>query len=197
MRFTLLATAASLMTACLVYAQATTAAYPTVPNAGTKWKAGSTVKVEWKLTDPANKTPMSIRLYHGEPTHLTEDATLGAGEAGATSAQVTLPTNLTSDWYAVRVGEDDSYSHYFIIQGTGAIPTGAPPGANSTALPTSSALPTSTLPATTTSASATASVTNPSATKPAGASPTGAAGALKAGSLAMGAAAVVAAAFAF
>ncbi|KAF9973721.1 hypothetical protein BGZ73_003021 [Actinomortierella ambigua] len=197
MRFTFLTCAATLMASCAVYAQGPTAAYPTVPNAATKWKAGTTAKAVWRLTDPKNQTPMVIRLYHGEPTHLTEDGIIGTGKPGATSAEVKLEPTLPSDWYAIRVGEDDSYSHYFLIQGTGPLPVGPPPGSNTTASVTATtALATTTLPVTTTTALATTTAATPTITKPSTAPPSSAA-ALKIGSLAMGAVAVVAAALAF
>ncbi|KAG0235117.1 hypothetical protein BGW42_005767 [Actinomortierella wolfii] len=198
MRFSFLAAAASLLTAFVAYAQQppennNAAVKPTDPIASTKWKAGATATVKWELTDKYKGNALTIRLYHGDPAHFTEDAVLGTAPAGSTSFKVNVPANLKSDWYSIRVGDDDSYSHPFLIEGTGPLPTGGPPTAapaTPTAAPTTA--PASSVVPTTARASATATVT-----KPATASPTGAAGSLKAGSMAIGAAALVAAALAF
>ncbi|KAF9132415.1 hypothetical protein BGW39_000203 [Mortierella sp. 14UC] len=128
-------------------------AYPTVPIASTVWNAGATV----------------TRIV----------TTLGVGSPGATSLSASLPADLKSGYYSVRIG--DSYSSYFVIRGEGPIPTGP----LSTAVTTVSMLPTSVTP--------TISPTIPTSsvalfpvitTTPSTPKPTNGAGSLKAGAIA-------------
>ncbi|KAF9185679.1 hypothetical protein BGZ51_002510 [Haplosporangium sp. Z 767] len=109
-------------------------AYPTAPVATTVWNAGANVTVQWKLNDSGEKAALGVDLFKGDPAHQTLVKKLGTGAPGKTSLKVTLPLKLDSDWYSVRIG--DSYSHYFMIKGTGPIPTGSPPTAVPTVLPT-------------------------------------------------------------
>ncbi|KAG0034934.1 hypothetical protein BGZ82_005545 [Podila clonocystis] len=160
MRFSVIAIAATLLSACSVMAQQ---AYPTVPISTTKWNAGAEVTIKWRLNAPATKTPLAVDLLTGTSAasqHVVK--TLGTGTAGGTSLKVLLPADLASGWYSIRIG--DSYSAFFTIAGKGPVPTApAPPSVNATAtlLPTSalpnitsttSALPTSTSAATTVTA---------------------------------------------
>ncbi|KAF9390408.1 hypothetical protein CPB97_009369 [Podila verticillata] len=150
MRFTIAAVVASLMTACTVMADQ---AFPTAPVANTVWNAGAKVNVQWKLVAPEAKTGLVVTLFKGDPAHQTQVEILGTGKPAATSLQVTIPAKLESGWYSVRIG--DSWSHYFAIKGTGAMPTGpAPTGISPTS---SGALPVPTGNGT----SSTASVTIP------------------------------------
>ncbi|KAF9923977.1 hypothetical protein FBU30_005963 [Linnemannia zychae] len=189
MRFSILAIAASVIGA--VMAQASTQAYPTVPVASTVWNAGAAVTVQWKLGTPAPTTGLTVTLFKGDPAHQTQVQELGTGAVGATSLKVTLPKDLASDWYSVRIGSD-SYSHYFLIKGTGPAPTapaptGAAPTTATTANPTSA---TSASVKPTTAASATTTPTVPTTNK-------SAAGVLAAAPVAAAAVAVAAAAFVF
>ncbi|KAG0333282.1 hypothetical protein BG000_009300 [Podila horticola] len=134
MRFTIAAIVASLMTACTVMADQ---AFPTAPVANTVWNAGAKVTVQWKLVASEAKTGLTVTLFKGDPAHQTQVEILGTGKPAATSLQATIPAKLESGWYSVRIG--DSWSHYFAIKGTGALPTGpAPTGITSTS---SGALP--------------------------------------------------------
>lgn len=94
--------------------------------------SGEPATVQWKLNPPAVKTGLDVELYKGDPAHQTLVAKLGTGAPGGTSLKVTIPPKLNSDWYSIRVG--DSYSHYFVVKGAGAVPTGAAPtmGSNAT-----------------------------------------------------------------
>ncbi|KAF9084420.1 hypothetical protein BGX29_002566, partial [Mortierella sp. GBA35] len=105
---------------------------PTAPTTSTIWNAGASVTVRWTLISPATTTSLKIELIGGQdPRTQKTIATLGTGVAGGTSLLVTLPANLKSDYYIVRIG--DSYSDSFIIRGTGNFPTGpAPPPADGT-----------------------------------------------------------------
>ncbi|KAG9325607.1 hypothetical protein KVV02_000632 [Mortierella alpina] len=106
-------------------------AYPTLPVANTIWTSPSNVTVQWKLGTPPATTALAVELFKGDPSHQTLVQKLGTGKPGATSLKVAIPAKLESNWYSVRIG--DSYSHPFIIKGTGPVPTGpAPTGGNST-----------------------------------------------------------------
>ncbi|KAF9904582.1 hypothetical protein EC991_002571 [Linnemannia zychae] len=159
MRFSVLAVAASLIGAAM--AQVATQAYPTVPVANTVWTAGTAVTVQWKLGSPAPTAGLSVTLFKGDPAHQTLVQELGTGAVGATSLKATLPKDLASDWYSIRIGAD-SYSHYFLIKGTGPVPTApAPTGITPTTatVATPSATTNSTLkPTTVTSATPTPTV---------------------------------------
>ncbi|KAG0071984.1 hypothetical protein BGZ89_008713 [Linnemannia elongata] len=189
MRFSVLAVAASLISAAV--AQVATQAYPTVPVANTVWNAGADVTVQWKLGSPAPTAGLLVTLFKGDPAHQTKVIDLGTGAAGATSLKATLPKDLASDWYSVRIGAD-SYSHYFLIKGTGPAPT-APAPTGVTATTSSVAVPSVTnsnstvkpTTATTTTATPVATVNK------------NAAGYLSAAPLAMAAVAVAAAALVF
>ncbi|KAF8964849.1 hypothetical protein BGZ46_000714 [Entomortierella lignicola] len=184
MRFTIVAVVASLISA--VMAQD---AYPTAPIATTQWVAGTSPTVQWKLTNPANKTALSIDLFKGDPTHQQQVQSFGNAPAGATSFKITLPATLPADFYSIRIG--DAYSHYFVIKSaTGATPTGVMPTAAVANATTSAVLPAKTANATVTSASATATGTTTAAKPASGAS------ALTVGPIAV-AAALVAAVMAF
>ncbi|GJJ69191.1 hypothetical protein EMPS_01537 [Entomortierella parvispora] len=106
-------------------------AFPIAPVAETVWTSGGAATVQWKLNPPAVKTGLDVELYKGDPAHQTLVSKLGTGAPGGTSLKVTIPPKLNSDWYSVRVG--DSYSHYFIIKGVGAAPTGPAPTSGSNA----------------------------------------------------------------
>lgn len=159
MRFSVIAIAATLLSACSVMAQQ---AYPTAPVSTTKWNAGAEVTIKWKLNSPATKTPLTVDLLTGTSAasqHVVK--TLGTGTAGGTSLKVSLPTNLASGWYSIRIG--DSYSAFFTIVGKGPVPTfPAPPSVNATTtlLPTSAYpnITSTTLALRTTSSTATATV---------------------------------------
>ncbi|KAK3848319.1 MAG: hypothetical protein J3R72DRAFT_428792 [Linnemannia gamsii] len=188
MRFSVLAIAASVIGA--VMAQAATQAYPTVPVANTVWTAGTDVTVQWKLGTPAPTAGLTVTLFKGDPAHQQLVKELGTGAAGATSLKTTLPKDLASDWYSVRIGTD-SYSHYFLIKGTGPVPT-APAPTGVTPTTATVATPTATVP----------SVTKPTATVTASSTPTptnnqNAAGYLTAAPVAMAAVAAAAAALVF
>ncbi|KAF9130538.1 hypothetical protein BGW39_002948 [Mortierella sp. 14UC] len=189
MRFSVLAVAASLIGAAM--AQVATQAYPTVPVANTVWTAGTAVTVQWKLGTPAPTAGLTVTLFKGDPAHQTLVQDLGTGAAGATSLKATLPKDLASDWYSIRIGAD-SYSHYFLIKGTGPVPTapaptGATPTSATVAIP--SATTNSTVKSTTvTSASPTPTTENRNQN---------AAGFLTAAPVAMAAVAAAAAAFVF
>ncbi|KAG0034045.1 hypothetical protein BGZ81_006386 [Podila clonocystis] len=165
MRFSVIAIAATLLSACSVMAQQ---AYPTVPISTTKWSAGVEVTIKWRLNAPATKTPLAVDLLTGTSAasqHVVK--ALGTGTAGGTSLKVLLPADLASGWYSIRIG--DSYSAFFTIVGKGPVPTApAPPSVNATAtlLPTS-ALPnitstTSALPTSSSGATVTAPTPAPS-----------------------------------
>lgn len=189
MRFSIFAVAVSFIGAAM--AQAASQAYPTVPVASTVWTAGTTVTVQWKLGTPAPTTGLGITLFKGDPAHQTLVQDLGTSAVGATSLKVALPKDLTSDWYSLRIGTD-SYSHYFLIKGTGPVPTApAPTGIASTTavLPTTTASSNSTIKSTATT-TAIATPTVPTVAK-------NAAGYLTAAPVAMAAVAVAAAALVF
>ncbi|CAO3574630.1 unnamed protein product [Mortierella alpina] len=123
---------AAVLVASLIGAVMAQQAYPTLPVANTIWNSPSNVTVQWKLGTPPATTALAVDLFKGDPTHQTLVQKLGAGKAGATSLKVEIPAKLESNWYSIRIG--DSYSHPFIIKGTGPVPTGpAPTGGNSTA----------------------------------------------------------------
>ncbi|KAF9957225.1 hypothetical protein BGZ70_009591 [Mortierella alpina] len=110
-------------------------AYPTLPVANTVWNSPSNVTVQWKLGTPPATTALAVDLFKGDPSHQTLVQKLGSGKAGATSLKVEIPAKLESNWYSIRIG--DSYSHPFIIKGTGPVPTGhAPTGGNNSTAPT-------------------------------------------------------------
>ncbi|KAG0361274.1 hypothetical protein BG005_008703 [Podila minutissima] len=150
MRFTIAAVVASLMTACTVIADQ---AFPTAPVANTVWSAGAKVNVQWKLVAPEAKTGLTVTLFKGDPAHQTQVEVLGTGKPAATSLQVTIPAKLASGWYSIRIG--DSWSHYFAIKGTGAMPTGpAPTGVTPTSKPVPTGNGTSSTPSSTISTTA-------------------------------------------
>ncbi|KAG0055510.1 hypothetical protein BGZ83_008386 [Gryganskiella cystojenkinii] len=136
MRFSIIAAATALVSA--VMAQQ---AYPTAPIGTTVWTSGASVTVKWTLNPPAAKTGLTVSLFKGDPAHQTLVQDLGVGAPGGTSLQVTIPAKLPSDWYSLRIG--DSYTHYFLIKGTGVAPT-APPAVVTTTVPATSSAPTST-----------------------------------------------------
>ncbi|KAK3840003.1 MAG: hypothetical protein JOS17DRAFT_725654 [Linnemannia elongata] len=184
MRFSVLAIVATLLSVALGQQ-----AYPTVPVASTKWNAGAAVTIKWNLNSPAATTGLKIDLLTGNnPQSQTVVATLGTGAPGATKFAATLPANLKSGYYSVRIG--DSYSSYFLIQGEGPVPTGPlPTAATTTASPTVPSTTTSTpLPPSSSVVPLPAITTTPSAPKPSGSG----AGFLKAGVVAPVAAAAVA-----
>ncbi|KAG0197104.1 hypothetical protein BGX28_009377 [Mortierella sp. GBA30] len=101
-------------------------AYPTAPVANTTWNSPSNVTVQWKLNTPPATTGLAVDLFKGDdPTHQTLVKNLGTGKPGATSLKVQIPAKLASGWYSIRIG--DSYSHPFVIKGTGPVPTGPAP----------------------------------------------------------------------
>ncbi|KAF8951504.1 hypothetical protein CPC16_010707 [Podila verticillata] len=157
MKFSVVALAGSLMSAASVFAQV----YPTAPITTTVWKAGAAVTVTWKWNPTPVTTPLDVTLFTGEITHQTQVVQLGTSVANAVSLKVTLPADLASSWYSLRIGTD--WSAPFIIQGTGPVPTGpAPTAATSTAaLPTAN---TTTASVTLTSATATSTTTKPATT---------------------------------
>ncbi|KAG9061883.1 hypothetical protein KI688_007034 [Linnemannia hyalina] len=164
-------------------------AYPTVPVASTKWNAGAAVNIKWKLNAPAATAGLKIDLLTGDnPQSQKVVATLGTGAPGATSFAATLPANLKSAYYSVRIG--DSYTSYFLIQGEGPVPTGPLPTPVTTTVTTTVPVTTTSKPVQSTSTFAPLPVIT---TTPAGAKPTGSgAGFLKAGVVAPVAAAAVA-----
>ncbi|KAF9296381.1 hypothetical protein BGZ88_012769 [Linnemannia elongata] len=184
MRFSVLAIVATLLSVALAQQ-----AYPTAPVATTKWNAGAAVTIKWNLNPPAATAGLKIDLLTGDnPQSQRVVATLGTGAPGATKFAATLPANLKSGYYSVRIG--DSYSSYFLIQGEGPVPTGPLPTAATTTLISS-------IPVTSSATVAPTSTVAPlpviSTTTPAGAKPTGSgAGFLKAGVVAPVAAAAVA-----
>ncbi|KAG0081569.1 hypothetical protein BGZ90_007236 [Linnemannia elongata] len=184
MRFSVLAIVATLISVALAQQ-----AYPTVPVATTKWNAGAAVTIKWNLNPPAATAGLKIDLLTGDnPQSQRVVATLGTGAPGATKFAATLPANLKSGYYSVRIG--DSYSSYFLIQGEGPVPTGPLPTAATTTLISS-------IPVTSSATVAPTSTVAPlpviPTTTPAGAKPTGSgAGFLKAGVVAPVAAAAVA-----
>ncbi|KAG0064150.1 hypothetical protein BGZ89_009326 [Linnemannia elongata] len=184
MRFSVLAIVATLLSVALAQQ-----AYPTAPVATTKWNAGAAVTIKWNLSPPAATAGLKIDLLTGDnPQSQRVVATLGTGAPGATKFAATLPANLKSGYYSVRIG--DSYSSYFLIQGEGPVPTGPLPTAATTTLISS-------IPVTSSATVAPTSTVAPlpviPTTTPAGAKPTGSgAGFLKAGVVAPVAAAAVA-----
>ncbi|KAG0025277.1 hypothetical protein BGZ81_007289 [Podila clonocystis] len=180
MRFSAIALAGSLMSAASVFAQV----YPTAPITTTVWKAGADVTVAWKWNPTPVTTPLDITLFTGEISHQTEVAKLGTSVANAVSLKVTLPADLASSWYSLRIGTE--WSAPFIIQGTGAVPTGPAP---TRAASTTAALPTAN---TTTAASTAASTTKASATATGTPTPTGSGANALTASMALAAAAIVA-----
>ncbi|OAQ26292.1 hypothetical protein K457DRAFT_140469 [Linnemannia elongata AG-77] len=184
MRFSVLAIVATLLSVALAQQ-----AYPTAPVATTKWNAGAAVTIKWNLNPPAATAGLKIDLLTGDnPQSQRVVATLGTGAPGATKFAATLPANLKSGYYSVRIG--DSYSSYFLIQGEGPVPTGPLPTAATTTLISS-------IPVTSSATVAPTSTVAPlpviTTTTPAGAKPTGSgAGFLKAGVVAPVAAAAVA-----
>lgn len=184
MRFSVLAIVATLLSVALAQQ-----AYPTAPVATTKWNAGAAVTIKWNLNPPAATAGLKIDLLTGDnPQSQRVVATLGTGAPGATKFAATLPANLKSGYYSVRIG--DSYSSYFLIQGEGPVPTGPLPTAATTTLLSS-------IPVTSSATVAPTSTVAPlpviPTTTPAGAKPTGSgAGFLKAGVVAPVAAAAVA-----
>ncbi|KAK5820599.1 hypothetical protein F5H01DRAFT_338880 [Linnemannia elongata] len=184
MRFSVLAIVATLLSVALAQQ-----AYPTAPVATTKWSAGAAVTIKWNLNPPAATAGLKIDLLTGDnPQSQRVVATLGTGAPGATKFAATLPANLKSGYYSVRIG--DSYSSYFLIQGEGPVPTGPLPTAATTTLISS-------IPVTSSATVAPTSTVAPlpviPTTTPAGAKPTGSgAGFLKAGVVAPVAAAAVA-----
>ncbi|KAF9345446.1 hypothetical protein BGX26_003123 [Mortierella sp. AD094] len=191
MRFSIAAVAASLLS--VVMAQQ---AYPTVPVEGTVWVAGQSPSVEWKLTNPADKTAMTIDLFKGDPTHQTQVQSFGSAPAGATKFKITLPATLAADYYSIRIG--DAFSHYFTIKSSaGVAPTGtmpAPPVANATTT-ASISLPTTTPSKNTTTTTAGANTTLPTPTGNSStvAKPTSGANSMAAGPMVIAAALVAAA----
>ncbi|KAF9314049.1 hypothetical protein BG003_004578 [Podila horticola] len=180
MRFSVVALTGSLMSAASVFAQV----YPTAPITTTVWKAGSDVTVAWKWNPTPVTTPLDVTLFTGEISHQTEVAKLGTSVANSLNLKVTVPANLASSWYSLRIGTE--WSAPFIIQGTGAIPTGpAPTSASSTiaALPTANATTASTTASSTTKATTTVTGTP---------TPTGSGASALTASMAMAAAAIVA-----
>ncbi|KAG0292754.1 hypothetical protein BGZ96_003734 [Linnemannia gamsii] len=139
MRFSIVAVVATLLSVALA-----NQAYPTAPVASTKWKAGTPVTIKWTLPSPAATTGLKIELLTGEnPQSQRVVATLGTGAPGATKFAATLPVDLKSGYYTVRIG--DSYSSYFLIQGEGAVPTGPLPTAVTTSTPVNTINPTASL----------------------------------------------------
>ncbi|KAF9089247.1 hypothetical protein BGX29_006261 [Mortierella sp. GBA35] len=141
MRFSILAIAATVIGAAVAQTSSSQA-YPTVPVANTVWTAGSAVTVQWKQGTPAPTTGLKITLFKGDPAHQTLVQDLGTSTVGATSLKATLPKDLPSDWYSIRIGSD-SYSHYFLIKGTGPVPsapapTGITPNTSAVAIPSAS-----------------------------------------------------------
>lgn len=186
MRFSVLAIVATLLSVTLAQQ-----AYPTVPVATTKWNAGAAVTIKWNLNTPAATAGLKIDLLTGNnPQSQTVVATLGTGAPGATKFAATLPANLKSGYYSIRIG--DSYSSYFLIQGEGPVPTGPLPTAVTTTVATTIPVVTTT-PVPTTRTSSVAPLPVIATSTPAGAKPTGSsAGFLKAGVVAPVAAAAVA-----
>ncbi|KAG0322115.1 hypothetical protein BGZ97_008682 [Linnemannia gamsii] len=130
MRFSIVAIVATLLSVALA-----DQAYPTAPVASTKWKAGAAVTIKWTLPPPAATTGLKIDLLTGDnPQTQRVVATLGTGAPGATKYAATLPANLKSGYYSIRIG--DSYSSYFLIQGEGAVPTGPLPTAGTNSVST-------------------------------------------------------------
>ncbi|KAF9573392.1 hypothetical protein EC968_008574 [Mortierella alpina] len=122
---------AAVLVASFIGAVMAQQAYPTLPVANTVWSSPSNVTVQWKLGTPPATTALAVDLFKGDPSHQTLVQKLGTGKAGATSLKVAIPAKLESNWYSIRIG--DSYSHPFVIKGTGPVPTGpAPTGGNST-----------------------------------------------------------------
>ena len=184
MRFSVIAIVATLLS--VAFAQQ---AYPTAPVAATKWNAGAAVNIKWRLNTPPATVGLKIDLLTGDnPQSQRVVTTLGTGAPGATSFAATLPANLKSGYYTIRIG--DSYSSYFLIQGEGPVPTGPLPTAATTTL--ASTIPVVTTTTTVRPISSVAPLPVVSTT-PAGAKPTGSgAGFLKAGVVAPVAAAAIA-----
>ncbi|KAF9146324.1 hypothetical protein BG015_011631 [Linnemannia schmuckeri] len=188
MRFSVVVIVATLLSVALA-----DQAYPTAPVATTKWNAGAAVTIKWNLTPPAATTGLKIDLLTGDnPQSQRVVATLGTGAPGATKFAATLPANLKSGFYSIRIG--DSYSSYFQIQGEGPLPTGPLPTAVPTPVPTIPTVTTTSAPIAPTRTIAPLPVIT--TTTPAGAKPTpgtgSGAGFLKAGVVAPVAAAAVA-----
>ncbi|KAF9904774.1 hypothetical protein EC991_002344 [Linnemannia zychae] len=160
MRISVIAIVASILSLALA-----DQAYPTAPIASTVWNAGATVTIRWKLTPPAAPAGLKVELLTGDnPQTQRVVATLGVGSPGGTSLSASLPANLKSGYYSVRIG--DSYSSYFVIRGEGPVPTGPLPTAVTTPV-----APINTPPATSTIASSSVAplpviTTTPSAPKP-------------------------------
>ncbi|KAF9276624.1 hypothetical protein BGZ68_009896 [Mortierella alpina] len=129
---------AAILVASIIGAVMAQQAYPTLPVANTVWNSPSNVTVQWKLGTPPATTALAVDLFKGDPSHQTLVQKLGTGKAGATSLKVEIPAKLESNWYSIRIG--DSYSHPFIIKGTGPAPTGPAP----TGSPSNSTTPTAT-----------------------------------------------------
>ncbi|KAF9139055.1 hypothetical protein BGX30_008417 [Mortierella sp. GBA39] len=184
MRFSIVAIVATLLSVALAQQ-----AYPTAPTASTKWKSGAAVNIKWKLNAPVATAGLKIDLLTGDnPQTQKVVATLGTGAPGATSFAATLPANLKSAYYSVRIG--DSYSSYFLIQGEGPVPTGPLPTAATTTATTAAPVTTTSTPVQSSSSVVPLPVIT---TTPVGAKPTGSgAGFLKAGVVAPVAAAAVA-----
>ncbi|KAG0100178.1 hypothetical protein BGZ93_003644 [Podila epicladia] len=180
MRFSVIALAGSLMSASSVFAQV----YPTAPISSTTWKAGAEVTVAWKWNPTPVTTPLDVTLFTGEISHQTEVAKLGTSVANAVNVKVTLPANLASNWYSLRIGTE--WTAPFIIQGSGPPPTGpAPTRASSTI----AALPTANATTASTSAAATTKATTATTATP---TPTGSGASALTASMALAAAAIVA-----
>ncbi|GJJ69115.1 hypothetical protein EMPS_01461 [Entomortierella parvispora] len=157
MRFTIIAAAATLVSAVAAQYQA----FITAPIGTTEWTSASSVTITWNLNATAKALPLAVDLFTGDPSHQTSVASLGTSTAGSSSIKVTLP-KVASNWYSVRVG--DSWSHYFIIKGDGAVPSGGPPTAAATTAPAATTTSAASLPTSTGSATTTA-VATPTPTK--------------------------------
>ncbi|KAF9099920.1 hypothetical protein BGX29_006873 [Mortierella sp. GBA35] len=186
MRFSIIAIAATLLSTVLAQQ-----AYPTAPIGSTKWNAGATVNIKWKLNPPAATAGLKVELLSGDnPQTQKVVANLGTGAPGATSLSVALPANLKSDFYTIRIG--DSYSAYFLIQGSGPVPSGPAPTAGTA---TVGPVPTANTSTTITSTTGGAPIIPTTSTTTGAPKPTGnSAGFLKAGNvvpMAAAAAAVV------
>ncbi|KAF8949246.1 hypothetical protein BGZ47_007956 [Haplosporangium gracile] len=185
MRFSVVAIVATLLSVVLA-----DQAYPTAPVATTKWNAGAAVTIKWDLTSPAATTGLKIDLLTGDnPQSQRVVATLGTGAPGATKFAATLPANLKSGFYSIRIG--DSYSSYFQIQGEGPLPTGPLPTAVTTPVPTIPTVTTTSAPTSSIASLPVITTTTPAGAKPTSGSGSGA-GFLKAGVVAPVAVTVIA-----
>ncbi|KAF9367926.1 hypothetical protein CPB97_005150, partial [Podila verticillata] len=99
MKFSVVALAGSLMSAASVFAQV----YPTAPITTTVWKAGAAVTVAWKWNPTPVTTPLDVTLFTGEISHQTQVVLLGTSVANSVSLKVTLPADLASSWYSLRI----------------------------------------------------------------------------------------------